>query len=76
MQVAERGLQFVQTFTDLLAEQHRAANLPALFREAWAFSACISLATTTSRLVGLPQELNSKPQAQPASPLRPAPAYR
>lgn len=76
MQVAERGLKFVQSFTELLAQQHQAANLPALFCEAWAFSACISLATTTSRLVGLPIELNSKPQGHPASPGKTASAYR
>ena len=66
MQVAERGLQFVHTFAALLGEQQGAAGLPGLFREAWAFSACISLATTTSRLMAAPAVATKKPD-QPSS---------
>ena len=69
MQVAERGLQFVHTFAHLLAEQQAASVVPGLFREAWAFSACISLATTTSRLMGATTALNKKPPEQPSSPV-------
>lgn len=68
LQVAERGLQFVHNFAQLLAEQQAAAVLPQLFREAWAFSACISLATTTSRLMGVAAVLNKQAPPQPASP--------
>lgn len=42
-QVAERGLDFVRQFSDILAEQHAAGRLQPLFREAWAFSACTAL---------------------------------
>ena len=71
MQVAERGLQFVHTFAHLLADQQAASVVPGLFREAWAFSACISLATTTSRLMGATTVLNKKPPSaeQPPSPV-------
>lgn len=48
-QVAERGLKFVQTFSELLARRESAGALPRLFRQAWAFSACLSLATTAAR---------------------------
>jgi len=69
--VAERGLQFVHTFAHLLADQQAASVVPGLFREAWAFSACISLATTTSRLMGASSVLNKKPPSaeQPSSPV-------
>lgn len=69
LQVAERGLQFVHTFAQLLAEQQAASVLPQLFREAWAFSACISLATTTSRLMGASAALNKKAPDAPPSPV-------
>lgn len=75
-QVAERGLQFVHNFAQLLAEQQAASVLPQLFREAWAFSACVSLATTTSRLMGVAAVLNRPPPNQPASPARSEQAYR
>ncbi|KAA6429506.1 MAG: TRAPPII tethering factor, partial [Trebouxia sp. A1-2] len=68
-EVAERGLQFVHTFAHLLADQQAASVVPGLFREAWAFSACISLATTTSRLMGATTVLNKKPPEQPATPV-------
>ena len=42
-QVAERGLDFVRHFSDILAACQASEHLPPLFREAWAFSACISL---------------------------------
>ena len=67
--MAERGLQFVHTFAHLLADQQAASVVPGLFREAWAFSACISLATTTSRLMGATTVLNKKPPEQPATPV-------
>ena len=73
LQVAERGLQFVHNFAQLLAEQQAAAVLPQLFREAWAFSACISLATTTSRLMGVAAVLNKQAPAQPESPAERSP---
>ena len=76
MQVAERGLQFVHNFAQLLAEQQAGAVLPQLFREAWAFSACISLATTTSRLVGVTAVLNKQPPNQPSPPVQQQPAHR
>lgn len=68
VQVAERGLQFVHTFAQLLAEQQGPAGLPSLFREAWAFSACISLATTTCRLMAGPPA-TTKLADQPPSPI-------
>ncbi|KAK9806020.1 hypothetical protein WJX73_006019 [Symbiochloris irregularis] len=40
-EVAERGLKFVQSFAALLG---RRLEMPRLFREAWAFSACMALA--------------------------------
>ena len=46
-QVAERGLAFVRTFSELLAARQADGQLPLLFREAWAHSACVSLAKTT-----------------------------
>lgn len=76
LQVAERGLQFVHNFVQLLAEQQAAAVLPELFREAWAFSACISLATTTARLMGVGAVLNKQAPAQPDSPAEPPQAHR
>lgn len=76
LQVAERGLQFVHNFAQLLAEQQAAAVLPQLFREAWGFSACISLATTTSRLMGAAAVLNKQAPAQPDSPAEPPQAPR
>jgi hypothetical protein len=48
--VAERGLAFVQGFSDILAQRGAEGQLPPLFREAWAFSACLSLAACTSKL--------------------------
>lgn len=45
-QVAERGLRFVAAFRGMM----EAARLPALLCEAWAFSACLSLAMTLARL--------------------------
>ena len=76
LQVAERGLQFVHNFAQLLAEQQAASVLPQLFREAWAFSACISLATTTSRLMGVATVLNKQAPTQPASPAKPPQGHR
>jgi hypothetical protein len=46
-QVAERGLAFVRTFSELLAARQAEGHLPPLFREAWAHSACVSVAKTT-----------------------------
>lgn len=46
VQVAERGLNFVATFGELMAD----AQLPPLLREAWSFSACMSLVITLARL--------------------------
>ena len=67
----------MHNFAQLLAEQQSAAVLPQLFREAWAFSACISLATTTSRLMGVAAVLNKQLSSQPASPVKPPQqAYR
>lgn len=46
VQVADRGMKFVAAFGELLAE----AQLPAQFREAWSFSACMSLVIALARL--------------------------
>ena len=66
----------MHNFAQLLAEQQAAAVLPQLFREAWAFSACISLATTTSLLMGIAAVLNKQAPAQPDSPAEPSQAHR
>ena len=49
VQVAERGLVFVRAFSEILAAQHAEGKLASHFREAWAFTACVSLAKVTSR---------------------------
>lgn len=46
LQVAERGMKFVAAFGDLLVD----AQLQAVLREAWAFSACMSLVIALARL--------------------------
>ena len=40
-------MAFVRTFSELLAARQADGQLPPLFREAWAHSACVSLAKTT-----------------------------
>ncbi len=45
--MAERGLGLVQSLSDAMDQQAAAGHLPPLFKEAWTFSACISLAETT-----------------------------
>ena len=59
LQVAERGLKFVQGFTRLLALRQANGQLPALFREAWAFSACMSLAGAPAPAAALFASLQS-----------------
>ena len=49
VQVAERGLAFVRSFSEILAGREAQGGVPPLFRECWAFSACVSLAKVTSR---------------------------
>lgn len=49
LQVAERGLAFVRSISDVLGARQANGKLPPLFREAWAFSACVSLAGVTHR---------------------------
>ena len=56
MQVVIRGLKFIQTFSEILSQRVLSGQLPALFREAWAFSACLSLASVTARSL-LPSSL-------------------
>lgn len=55
-QVAERGLKFVQSFAGLLT---RRAELPQLFKEAWAFSACLALAGVATRMAPPPPTPNA-----------------
>ncbi|BDA42989.1 Trafficking protein particle complex subunit 10 [Coccomyxa sp. Obi] len=45
-EVADRGMKFVAAFGELLAD----AQLPPQLREAWAFSACMSLVIALARL--------------------------
>ena len=45
LQVAERGLKFVNTLGELLAS----AGLPSTLKETWAFSACLALAVQLAR---------------------------
>lgn len=49
LQVAERGLAFVRSISDILGARQAEDKLDPLFREAWAFSACVSLAENTYR---------------------------
>ena len=64
-QVAERGLKFVQTFVAALDRQAAAGRLPPLFKEAWTFSASVSLASTTVR-IGPPPPTPTAQTPQPA----------
>ena len=61
LQVAERGLAFVRTFSELLAAQQADGRLPPLFREAWAHSACVSLAKTTCAQFAAAKHVASPP---------------
>lgn len=49
VQVVIKGLKFIQTFSEILSHREASGQLPNLFREAWAFSACLSLASVTAR---------------------------
>ena len=49
-QVAERGLKFVQGFARLLAMRQATGQLPVMYREAWSFSACMTLAGTAAHM--------------------------
>jgi hypothetical protein len=62
LQVADRGLKFVAAFGALLED----AQLPPLFREAWAFSACLALVIALARLA--PGAATAAPST-PSSPL-------
>ena len=64
-QVAERGLKFMQTFMAALDRQVAAGRLPPLFKEAWTFSASVSLASTTVR-IGPPPPTPTAQTPQPA----------
>jgi hypothetical protein len=68
--VAERGLRFVAAFRGMM----EAVRLPALLCEAWAFSACLSLAMTLARLApgapALPPGAAVTPHVGP-SPFKP-----
>ncbi|KAK9858891.1 hypothetical protein WJX84_005283, partial [Apatococcus fuscideae] len=48
-EVVIKGLKFIQTFSEILSRREASGQLPNLFREAWAFSACLSLASVTAR---------------------------
>ena len=50
LQVAERGLALIQSLSDAMGRETEAGRLPQLFKQAWVFSACISLADTTVRI--------------------------
>ena len=64
-QVAERGLAFVRTFSELLAAQQADGQLPPLFREAWAHSACVSLAKTTCAQFAVAKHVAPPAEEQP-----------
>lgn len=49
-QVAERGVIAIEGLQRALGHTSVASKLPALFKEAWIFSACISLANETVRV--------------------------
>ena len=53
-QVAERGLKFVQGFARLLAMRQATGQLPTMYREAWSFSACMTLAGTAAHMAPPP----------------------
>ncbi len=69
LQVAERGLAFVRAFSELLAAQQADGRLPPLFREAWAHSACVSLAkTTTAQFAAAQQHVAPSPTEEQQPP--------
>ena len=70
-QVAERGLAFVRTFSELLVARQADGHLPPLFREAWAHSACVSVAKTTCAHFAALQQKSPQLDGQ-----QPAPADR
>lgn len=71
MQVAERGLHVINSFSGAMDAQIAGGHLPPKFREAWAFSACLSLAATTVR-IGPPPPTPAAPLQQPPPPPRQA----
>lgn len=46
LQVADRGLAFVQAFSRTLGKQER--QMPFCFRESWVFTACLTLVKATA----------------------------
>jgi hypothetical protein len=48
--VLERGLAFVQQFSEVLSLKGASGEVPPLLRHAWTFAAAVSLAATVSRL--------------------------
>ena len=68
LQVAERGLAFVRAFSELLAAQQADGRLPPLFREAWAHSACVSLAKTTCAQFAAAQHVAAPSPAEEQQP--------
>ncbi|GMH45221.1 hypothetical protein BSKO_13178 [Bryopsis sp. KO-2023] len=50
VEVIERGLKFIQTFSRLLKEKEKANESKPLFREVWSFSACLSIATVVVKV--------------------------
>ena len=74
MQMAERGLKFVQSFAGLLG---RRAEMPRLFREAWAFSACMALAGMATSMAPPPPTPSTMGRAgSGATPLGLASSWR
>lgn len=64
LQVAERGLSFIQSFSGILEAREREGQVPPQFGAAWAFAAALSLASTLSTLQARRVELRRAEQGR------------